>query len=66
MLDSLLEKLKIKSPDELTTAERETYQQWSQILAKADVTIEDLKKLLLRTQAEAFFIRIDTFKAVLL
>lgn len=46
MLDALLEKLNLKSPDQLTTAERETYQQWSQILAKGDVTIEDLKKIL--------------------
>jgi intergrase/recombinase len=48
MLDALLEKLKLKSPDELTTAERETYRQWSEVLAKQDVSIDDLKKILPR------------------
>jgi len=46
MLDALLQKLGLQSPDELTEAERKTYQQWAQILSKTDVTIEDLKKIL--------------------
>lgn len=46
MLDALLEKLNLKGPDQLTQAERETYLQWAQILAKSDVSIDDLKKIL--------------------
>jgi hypothetical protein len=46
MLDKLLEKLGVKSIDDLKPAERDTYRQWAQLLAKADVTIEDLKGIL--------------------
>jgi hypothetical protein len=46
MIDALLEKLGIKSIDDLQPAERETYRAWAQVLAKQDVTIDDLKTLL--------------------
>lgn len=46
MLNFLLEKLGIKSPDDLKPAELATYQNWARILAKPEATIEDLKVLL--------------------
>ena len=46
MLNQLLEKLGIKTPDDLKPAELITYQQWATILAKPEATIDDLKKLL--------------------
>lgn len=46
LLNELLEKLGIKSPDDLKPEELKTYRAWSVILAKAEPTIEDLKKLL--------------------
>lgn len=46
MLDKLLGKWGVKSPDQLKPAERETWRKWSEILAKPDVTIPDLKSFL--------------------
>jgi hypothetical protein len=46
MIDQILQKLGIRSIDDLKPAERATWMQWTSILAKGDVTIEDLKKLL--------------------
>ena len=46
MIDQILQKLGLKSIDDLKPAEKSTWMQWSTILGKADVTIEDLKKLL--------------------
>ncbi|HKF48312.1 MAG TPA: hypothetical protein VKB38_13200 [Terracidiphilus sp.] len=54
MLDALFEKLHITSPDQLTAAERATYQQWAQILAKSDVSIDDLKKILPKELERAY------------
>jgi hypothetical protein len=44
MLDSLLEKLGIKSFDELKPAERATYTEYARLLTQPDTTIDDLKK----------------------
>lgn len=56
MLDSLLEKLGIKSFDELKPAERATYTEYARLLSQPDTTIEDLTKFfateLERTNAE--------------
>jgi len=56
MLDQILQKLGLKSIDDLKPAERATWVQWSAILGKRDVTIEDLKRILpveiARAQAE--------------
>jgi len=61
MLELILQKLGLKSIDELKPLERETWRQWATILGKPDITIEDLKKLLpieiARAHAEAFEIR---------
>jgi len=46
MLNYLLEKLGIKSPDDLRPEELKTYQAWAYVLAKPEVSIDDLKKLL--------------------
>jgi hypothetical protein len=46
MLEQILQKLNLKSIDDLKPAERATWMQWTTILGKSDVTIEDLKKLL--------------------
>jgi hypothetical protein len=46
MFQELLEKLGIKSVDELTEEERKTYQAWSQVLNKPETTIDDLKTFL--------------------
>ena len=46
MLEQILQKLNLKSIDDLKPAERATWMQWAKILGKTDVTIEDLKKLL--------------------
>jgi hypothetical protein len=46
MLDKILQKLNLKSIDDLKPEERETYRQWAQVLAKTDVTIDDLKTIL--------------------
>jgi len=45
-LESILEKLGVTSPDQLTAAERKTWMEWTHTLAKRDVTIEDLKTFL--------------------
>ena len=45
-LHEILEKLGIKSPDDLKPEELKTYQNWARILAKPEATIDDLKKLL--------------------
>lgn len=56
MIDQILQKLGLKSIDDLTPTERETWTQWTAILGKRDVTIEDLKRILpveiARAQAE--------------
>jgi hypothetical protein len=44
MLDSLLEKLGIKSFDELKPAERATYTEYAKLLTQPDITVDDLKK----------------------
>lgn len=46
MLEQILTKLGLKSIDDLKPAEKATWMQWAKILGKADVTLEDLKKLL--------------------
>jgi hypothetical protein len=46
MLNELLEKLGIKSPEDLKPEELKTYTAWAYILAKPEATIDDLKKLL--------------------
>ena len=46
MLDQILQKLGLKSIDDLKPAEKATWMQWASILGKRDVTIEDLKKFL--------------------
>jgi len=46
MLDRILQKLGIKSIDDLKPAEKATWVAWSKVLGRQDVTIEDLKKLL--------------------
>ncbi|HEY1757949.1 MAG TPA: hypothetical protein VGG72_21445 [Bryobacteraceae bacterium] len=46
MLELILQKLGLKSIDDLKPAERATWMQWATILGKKDVTIEDLKKFL--------------------
>ena len=46
MLESILQKLGIKSLDDLKPAEKATWVAWSKVLGRPDVTIEDLKKLL--------------------
>jgi hypothetical protein len=44
-LNQLLEKLGIKYED-LTDEEKQTYENWSNVLTTPDVTIDDLKKFL--------------------
>jgi hypothetical protein len=46
MLEQILQKLGLKSIDDLKPAEKATWMQWAKILGKNDVTLEDLKKLL--------------------
>jgi|SRR5579884_2819612 len=46
MLDRILEKLGLKSIEDLKPAERATWEVWAKVLAKPDTTIDDLKKLL--------------------
>jgi hypothetical protein len=46
MIQEFLEKLGIRSVDELTDEERKTYQQWSSVLSKPETTIEDLRAFL--------------------
>ena len=46
MLEQILQKLGLKSIDDLKPAEKATWMQWATILGKADITIEDLKKFL--------------------
>jgi hypothetical protein len=57
MFSEILEKLGIKSPDELTPEERAVYQQWAKTFAAAEVTIDTLKQFLpgelARARAEA-------------
>lgn len=48
MLSDFLERIGIKSFDELNAEERRTYQEWSAVLGKPETTIEDLKALLPR------------------
>lgn len=45
-ISDILQKLNIRSIDDLKPAEKATYQQWAVVLAKGDITIDDLKKLL--------------------
>jgi hypothetical protein len=45
MLQELLEKLGIKSFDELSAEERTTYQEWGRILSSPEVTLDDIRKL---------------------
>lgn len=46
MLDQILQKLGLKSIDDLKPAERATWMQWASILGKTDVSLDDLKKFL--------------------
>ena len=46
MLEQILQKLNLKSIDDLKPAEKATWMQWATILGKADITIDDLKKFL--------------------
>ena len=48
MLDQILQKLGLKSIDDLKPAEKATWMQWAVILEKRDITIDDLKKFLPR------------------
>jgi hypothetical protein len=45
MLQELLEKLGIKSFDELTSEEQKTYQEWGRVLAAPEVSMDDVRKL---------------------
>lgn len=44
-LHNLLEKLGLKY-ENLTEAEKKTYQEWSDVLSQPEITIEDLKKFI--------------------
>jgi hypothetical protein len=46
MISEILQKLGLQSIDDLTPAEKATYEAWSKILSKPDVTIDDLKAIL--------------------
>ena len=46
MLQDILQKLGLKSIDDLKPAEKATWMQWATILGKNDVSIDDLKKLI--------------------
>lgn len=46
MLELILQKLGLKSIDDLKPAEKATWMQWAAVLGKKDVTIDDLKKFL--------------------
>jgi hypothetical protein len=46
MIPEILAKLGIRSIDDLTPAERATWGEWTKVLAKGDVTIDDLKTFL--------------------
>jgi hypothetical protein len=46
MIDQILQKLGIKSIDDLKPAEKATWMAWASILGTPNVTIEDLKKFL--------------------
>jgi hypothetical protein len=46
MLERILQKLGIKSIDDLKPSEKATWVAWSKVLGRPDVSIEDLKKLL--------------------
>jgi len=46
MIDQILQKLGLKSIDDLKPAEKATWMQWAAILGKADVTLDDLKAIL--------------------
>jgi len=46
MLEQILQKLGLKSIDELRPEEKATWMAWSVILGKPDVTLEDVKKIL--------------------
>jgi hypothetical protein len=46
MLDLILQKLGLTSIDQLKPAEKATWMQWTTILGKGDVSIDDLKKFL--------------------
>jgi len=47
LLRQILEKIGIKDFSELKTQERVVYEAWNAILLKDDVTLDDLKKILL-------------------
>jgi hypothetical protein len=44
MLDQILEKLGLRTFDELKPAERATYSEYARLLTLPDITIDDLKK----------------------
>ena len=46
MLDAILQKLGLKSVDDMKRADKPTWVAWSKVLGRPDVMIEDLKKLL--------------------
>ena len=46
MLEQILLKLGLKSIDDLTPAEKATWQKWAVILGRENITIDDLKKFL--------------------
>jgi hypothetical protein len=46
MLSEFLERIGVRSLDELNAEERRTYQEWSAVLSKPETTIEDLKAFL--------------------
>jgi hypothetical protein len=53
MLQQILEKLGIRSIDDLKPAERETWRQWGEILARHELTTDDIKAFLTTELARA-------------
>lgn len=47
MLDKILEKIGIKSYEDLNEEEKKTYREWEKILSKGEITIEELKKFII-------------------
>lgn len=46
MLSEFLERIGVRSFDELNAEERKTYQEWSRVLNKPETTIDDLRAFL--------------------
>jgi hypothetical protein len=53
MFNQLLETLGIKSYDQLSEAEKQTYKEWTTILTLPDPNVDDLKKFFAKEQDRA-------------